>query len=182
MGSCREACSSVCGPSSSPFPYLLVHNLYPVISHLRLIKEAEEIALIRQAGQITADGIKAILSHAKPEMKEYELAAYFNFILKSRGVTEFAFPTILASGFNGTVLHYSANSGTAHDGDLVLLDLGAQYKLYNGDISFTFPVNGRFTARQKQIYDIVLRCNQAITERIQPGIAFKELNTFTVQF
>lgn len=164
------------------FPYLLVHNLYPVISHLRLIKEAEEIALVRQAGQITADGIKAILSHAKPEMKEYELEAYFNFILKSRGVTEFAFPTILASGFNGTVLHYSANSGTAHDGDLVLLDLGAQYKLYNGDISFTFPVNGRFTARQKQIYDIVLRCNQAITERIQPGIAFKELNTFTVQF
>ncbi|MFT8872893.1 MAG: aminopeptidase P family protein [Sporolactobacillus sp.] len=164
------------------YPYLTIHNLYPMISNLRVIKEPEEIELIRKAGRITAEGIRNVLRHAKAGMKEYELEAYFNFVLKSAGVTEFAFPTILASGFNGTVLHYSENTGTAEDGSLVLLDLGAQYKLYNGDISYTFPVNGTFTPRQKTIYDIVLRCNRAVTEMVRPGIAFEALNDFTIQF
>ncbi|MFX3617878.1 MAG: aminopeptidase P family protein [Sporolactobacillus sp.] len=166
----------------SLYPYLSIHNLYPVISNFRVVKEPEEIELIRQASKITADGIKYVLTHAKAGMKEYELEAYFNFVLKSAGVTEFAFPTILASGFNGTVLHYSANTGLAKDGDLVLLDLGAQYKFYNGDISYTFPVNGKFTERQKTIYDIVLRCNQELTKMVRPGVEFEALNDFTIQF
>ncbi|RYL95826.1 aminopeptidase P family protein [Sporolactobacillus sp. THM7-4] len=164
------------------YPYLSIHNLYPVISDLRVIKSEEEIERIREAGKITADGIKYILANAKPGMKEYEIEAFFNFVLKSRGVTEFAFPTILASGYNGTVLHYSANTGTAEDGSLVLLDLGAQYQYYNGDISYTFPVNGRFTERQKTIYNIVLRCNQEVTKRVKPGIPYTDLNDFTIQF
>ncbi|RYL93693.1 aminopeptidase P family protein [Sporolactobacillus sp. THM19-2] len=164
------------------YPYLTIHNLYPVLSNFRVIKSPEEIEQIRKAGQITADGIRHVLANARPGMREFELEAYFNFILKSRGVTEFAFPTILASGYNGTILHYSANTGTATDGSLVLLDLGAQYNYYNGDISYTFPVNGRFTPRQKQIYDIVLRCNRAITKKVRPGLPFKELNQFTIRF
>jgi Xaa-Pro aminopeptidase len=168
--------------ATTNYPYLSIHNLYPVLSNFRVIKSPEEVELIREAGKITADGIRNVLANAKPGMKEYQLEAYFNFILKSRGVTEFAFPTILASGYNGTVLHYSANTGTAADGDLVLLDLGAQYKYYNGDISYTFPVNGKFTKRQKTIYDIVLRCNRAITKMIKPGIPFQKLNTFTHSF
>ncbi|SFG72890.1 aminopeptidase P family protein [Sporolactobacillus nakayamae] len=164
------------------YPYLTIHNLYPVICKFRVVKSAEEIELTREAGKITADGIKHVLASAKPGMREYELEAYFNFVLKSRGCTEFAFPTILASGFNGTVLHYSANTGTAEDGSLVLLDLGAQHKYYNGDISYTFPVNGKFTPRQKTIYDIVLRCNQEITKMAKPGLAFKALNEFTIKF
>lgn len=168
--------------ASTDYPYLSIHNLYPVISNFRVVKSPEEIELIREAGKITADGIRNVLANAKPGMKEYQLEAYFNFVLKSRGVTEFAFPTILASGYNGTVLHYSANTGTAADGDLVLLDLGAQYNYYNGDISFTFPVSGKFTERQKTIYDIVLRCNRAITKMIKPGVPFQELNTFTHSF
>ncbi|MFT8319115.1 MAG: aminopeptidase P family protein [Sporolactobacillus sp.] len=166
----------------SLYPYLSIHNLYPVISNFRVVKEPEEIELIRQASKITADGIKYVLANAKAGMKEYELEAYFNFVLKSAGVTEFAFPTILASGFNGTVLHYSANTGRAKDGDLVLLDLGAQYQFYNGDISYTFPVNGKFTERQKTIYDIVLRCNQELTKMVKPGVEFEALNDFTIQF
>ncbi|WP_010631862.1 aminopeptidase P family protein [Sporolactobacillus vineae] len=168
--------------AATNYPYLSIHNLYPVLSNFRVVKSPEEIELIREAGKITADGIRNVLANAKPGMKEYQLEAYFNFVLKSRGVTEFAFPTILASGYNGTVLHYSANTGTAADGDLVLLDLGAQYKYYNGDISFTFPVSGKFTKRQKTIYDIVHRCNRAITKKIRPGIPFQELNTFTNSF
>lgn len=164
------------------YPYLSIHNLYPVISNLRVVKSPEEIDLLRKAGQITAEGIKNVLANAKPGMKEYELEAYFNFVLKSRGITEFAFPTILASGYNGTVLHYSANTGTAADGSLVLLDLGAQYQYYNGDISYTFPVNGKFTERQKTIYDIVLHCNQEVTKMVKPGVAFEELNDFTIKF
>ncbi|WP_100487159.1 aminopeptidase P family protein [Sporolactobacillus pectinivorans] len=164
------------------YPYLLIHNLYPVLSNFRVVKSPEEIELIRAAGKITAEGIKNVLSNAKAGMKEYELEAYFNFVLKSRGVTEFAFPTILASGYNGTVLHYSANTGTAADGSLVLLDLGAQYQYYNGDISYTFPVNGKFTPRQKTIYDIVLRCNEAVTKMVKPGVPFEDLNDFTIRF
>ncbi|MCQ2009677.1 aminopeptidase P family protein [Sporolactobacillus sp. STSJ-5] len=168
--------------SAVTYPYLTIHNLYPVICKFRVVKTSDEIEQTRKAGKITADGIKNVLVNAKPGMKEFELEAYFNFVLKSRGCTEFAFPTILASGFNGTVLHYSANTGTAADGDLVLLDLGAQYNYYNGDISYTFPVNGRFTPRQKIIYDIVLHCNQEITKMAKPGVAFMDLNRFTIEF
>lgn len=164
------------------FPYLNIHNLYPVISDMRVVKAPEEIERIREAGKITAEGIKHILAHARPGMKEYEIEAYFNFVLKSRGVTEFAFPTILASGYNGTVLHYSENTGTAEPGSLVLLDLGAQYKYYNGDISYTFPINGTFTERQKTIYDIVLRCNREVTKMTKPGVPFSDLNAFTIRF
>ncbi|WP_139692889.1 aminopeptidase P family protein [Sporolactobacillus terrae] len=164
------------------YPYLSIHNLYPTICKFRVIKSREEIELIREAGKITADGIKYVMANAKPGMREYELEAYFNFVLKSCGCTQFAFPTILAGGFNGTVLHYSENSSTVNDGSLVLLDLGAQYKYYNGDISYTFPVNGHFTARQKTIYDIVLRCNQEVSKMAKPGVAFQALNAFTREF
>lgn len=164
------------------YPYLSIHNLYPVISDLRVTKSNEEIALIREAGQITVEGIKNVLANAKPGMREYEIEAYFDFTLKSHGITNLAFPTILASGHNGTVLHYSDNNGTAEDGSLVLLDLGAQYRYYSGDISYTFPVNGTFTARQKTLYDIVLRCNREVTKMIKPGIPFSDLNDFTIHF
>src|SRR3712207_7367619 len=95
-------------------------------------------------------------------MMEYEIEAYFDYVLTSEGVRDKAFKTIAASGKNATVLHYSENNSKCGDNDLIMFDLGAQYEYYNGDITRTFPVNGKFTERQKEIYNVVLRANERI--------------------
>jgi len=161
------------------YPFLQIHNAYNTICDMRLIKSKEEIEYIRQAGKITSDGIKYLMKNAKPGMKEYELEAYFDFVLKSNGIKHHAFHTIAAAGKNATILHYEDNNGTAVDGDLMLLDLGAQYKLYNADISYTFPINGKFSERQKTIYNIVLKALREVTAIIKPGLPFSELQEKT---
>lgn len=158
------------------YPYLRIKNIYHEIASLRLIKSEEEIELIREAIDITDRGIKTLMKNSKVGMKEYELEAYFNFALKSDGVTDYAFPTIAACGKNATTLHYDKNNSELQDGKLVLFDLGAQYKYYNADISRTFPVNGKFTERQKQVYNVVLRAQEAVTAIARPGILFSVLN------
>ena len=158
------------------YPYLRIKNIYHEIAKLRLIKSEEEIELIREAIDITGKGIKALMNNSKVGMKEYQLEAYFDFTLKSNGVTDYAFHTIAACGGNATVLHYDQNNSELEDGKLVLFDLGAQYKYYNADISRTFPVNGKFTERQKQVYNIVLRAQEAVTKVARPGILFSVLN------
>lgn len=158
------------------YPYLIIKNVYHEVASLRLIKSEEEIELIKEAIDITDRGIKALMKNSKAGMKEYELEAYFDFELKSNGVTDHAFHTIAACGKNATVLHYNENNSELEDGKLVLFDLGAQYKYYNADISRTFPVNGKFTERQKQVYNVVLRAEEAVTAIARPGIMFSVLN------
>ena len=112
-------------------------------------------------------------------MKEYEIEAYFNYILKKNGVKDFAFPTIAATGKNATILHYVDNNTKTKDGELMLLDLGAQYKYYNGDISRTFPINGKFSERQKEVYNIVLEANETVMKAVKPGVTTGELQDIT---
>ncbi|NEZ47533.1 aminopeptidase P family protein [Clostridium niameyense] len=161
------------------YPYLNIKNIYNKICKLRTIKTNEEIKLIKTAIDITKDGIYNMMKNIKPGMMEYEVEAYFDFILKKNGVKDFAFPSILASGENATVLHYDNNNCKTKNGDLLLCDLGAQYKYYNGDISRTFPVSGRFTERQKDIYKVVLEANNVISENAKPGVSFSELENVT---
>ncbi|MGG1401217.1 aminopeptidase P family protein [Bacillus salipaludis] len=161
------------------YPYLQIKNVYPDICELRVYKTPEEIAEIKKAIEITNKGIKKIMSHSKAGMKEYQLEAYFDFTLKSEGVRDYAFPTIVASGKNGTILHYEKNNATVEDGSLVLLDLGAQYHYYNGDISYTFPANGKFTEKQKTFYNIVLKALRETTALIKPGVPHAKLNEHT---
>ena len=158
------------------YPYLSIKNIYHEISNLRMIKSGEEIELIREAIDITDKGIRTLMKNANSGMREYELEAYFDFTLKSSGVTDYAFRTIAASGKNATILHYDQNNSELEDGKLILFDLGAQYKYYNADISRTFPVNGKFTERQKQVYNVVLRAQEAVTAIARPGILFSVLN------
>ncbi|MBK5242863.1 aminopeptidase P family protein [Clostridium sp.] len=158
------------------YPYIKVKNIYHEMASLRIIKSEEEIWLIRKAIDITDRGIKELLKNAKGGMKEYELEAHFDFKLKTSGVTDFAFKTIAASGKNATTLHYDKNNSELQDGKLILFDLGAQYKYYNADISRTFPINGKFTDRQKQVYNVVLRAQEAVTKVARPGILFSVLN------
>ena len=153
-----------------------IKNAYRLIGELRLIKTEEEVNRIRKAISITIDGVKELMRNSKTGIKEYELEAYFDFVCKKNGVKDFAFKTIAASGKNATILHYVTNDSEIKDGDLILFDLGAQYKYYNGDISRTFPVNGKFTERQKDVYNAVLRVNEKVIKEMKPGVSFLELN------
>jgi Xaa-Pro aminopeptidase len=161
------------------YPFLQMKNVYPEICEQRVYKTREEIELIKKAIDITYQGIKNVMSHAKSATKEYQLEAYFDFTLRSEGVKEYAFPTICASGQNGTILHYDKNNATIEEESLVLLDLGAQYNYYNADISYTFPVNGKFTEKQKTYYNIVLKALRETTELIKPGVPYAKLNEHT---
>lgn len=153
-----------------------INNIYNDIAELRQIKSSEEIEEMKKAIHITNKGVELLMTQCKPGMKEYELEAYFDFYLKQNGVKDFAFNTIAASGVNATVLHYVDNNSEMRDGDLILFDLGAQVNYYNADISRTFPVSGKFTERQKTVYESVLKVNKDIISMIKPGITFKELN------
>ncbi|MEH7355633.1 aminopeptidase P family protein [Neobacillus drentensis] len=161
------------------YPFLKIKNVYPDICELRVYKTPEEIEEMKKAIAITFEGIKNLMGQAKAGMKEYQLEAYFDFILKSEGVKQYAFNTIVASGKNGTVLHYEKNDAIVEEGSLVLLDLGAQYNYYNADISYTFPVNGKFTEKQKTFYNIVLKALRETTELIKPGVPYAKLNEHT---
>lgn len=179
----RDAWNSTCTEAEltaksiiEKYPYTKIKNIYHEICELRTIKSEEEIEEIKKALEITGKGIESILKNAKPGMMEYEIEAYFDFTLKTNGIKDYAFKTIAASGKNATILHYASNNSQTKAGDLMLLDLGAQWNYYNGDISRTFPVNGKFTERQKLIYNIVLKAQAETIKIIKPGIPFKELN------
>ncbi len=158
------------------YAYLDVKNVHERISNLRVIKSKCEVENLKNAIEITNEAILNVLKNAKPGMMEYELEAYFDFILKSKGVKDFAFKTILASGKNAATLHYSKNNSKVKAGDLILMDLGAQFEYYNADISRTFPISGRFTGRQRKIYEVVLKAQMAVEETAKPGVLFKKLN------
>ena len=165
--------------TSEKYPQLKVKNIYHHICSLRLIKTDEEVAEIKKAINITNEGIKSLMNNAKPGMMEYEIEANFDYVLKSSGVTDYAFHTIAASGVNATVLHYNENNSRTQDEDLILFDLGAQWNYYNADITRTFPLNGRFTERQKEIYNIVLKAMEDTRAVIKPGVPFIKLNEAT---
>lgn len=158
------------------YPQIMVKNIYDNIVDMRMVKSTEEINNIKKAIDITYDGIKNMMRNAKPGMMEYELEAYFDFSLKSHGVRQYAFNTIAASGKNGTILHYDDNNCKTEENDLILFDLGAQYEYYCADITRTFPVSGKFTKRQREVYDVVLKALTEIPKAMKPGIKFSELN------
>ncbi|MGL4656264.1 MAG: aminopeptidase P family protein [Sarcina sp.] len=158
------------------YPQINIKNVFNFVSELRLRKSKEELDEMRKAVSITKDGVELLMKNSKVGMKEYELEAYFDFCLKQNGVKDFAFKTIAASGKNASILHYHENNSEMKDGDLILFDLGAQWNYYNADVSRTFPVNGKFTERQKEIYQAVLDVNIAIIDMMKPGITMKEVN------
>ncbi len=158
------------------YPQVKVKNIYNEISALRVFKAPEEIGKIRKAIEITGKGIMNLMKNAKAGMKENQLEAYFDFTLKSEGVKDFAFTTICAAGHNATVLHYVENNQEVRENDMVLLDLGAQFEYYSGDISRTFPVSGKFTDRQRVFYDLVLKAHDEVIKMLKPGVPYARIN------
>ena len=162
----------------SKYPFLQIKNAYPFITAQRLIKSEDEINDMRTAIAKTKSGIEALMKNSKPGMMEYQLEAHYDFAIKQLGVKKPAFQTIAAGGANATVLHYHDNDQPLNDGELVLFDLGAQWNNYCADISRTFPVNGKFSPRQKEVYEAVLEVQVACIEKIRPGLEMAELNLF----
>lgn len=158
------------------YPQVRVNNIYSKIGELRLRKSDEEVEKIKKAIEITKSGIERLMTEARIGMKEYELEAYFDFNCKLKEATDLAFTTIAAAGKNATTLHYIDNNAELKDNDLILFDLGAEYNCYNADISRTFPVNGKFTVRQKEVYNSVLKVNEEIIKSIKPGMRYKDIN------
>lgn len=158
----------------SCYPYLHVYNTFKDMALMRQVKSKEEIALHRRACEITTEGVKNILTHLHPGMTEYEIEAHFDFTLKSNHARH-AFATIAASGKNACVLHYVANDRVMQDGDMILFDLGAEWGNYASDVSRTFPVNGKFTEQQKQLYNVVLKGLEAAIAKTKPGQPKNEL-------
>ncbi len=153
-----------------------VKNLHPIIAEMRMQKDGDEIARIREAVRVTDEGLKRVLKKLEPEKKEYQAQADFEYTIKYLGAEGPSFATIAGSGMNGTMLHYETNQETCKDGDLLLLDLGAKWQGYCSDITRTYPVNGTYTDRQKQVYNIVLKANRAVAKAAKPGMTLGELN------
>lgn len=158
------------------FPALHIENLYPIIGTARMQKDEDEVAKIRKAILMTKNGLEAVMKHLRPNLYEYQVQAVYEYAIKYQGSIKPSFPTIAGAGYNGTMLHYGTNRDLCHDGDLILLDLGAMYEGYCSDITRTYPVNGHFTERQKQIYDIVLQANEAVRKAARPGLTTIDLN------
>ena len=160
------------------YPQVIIKNISSKIIPLRMIKSKEEIEEMQKAIDITIEGVETLMKNAREGLKEYELEAYFDFTCKTKGAKDLAFRTIAAAGKNAATLHYVENNSEMKSKDLILFDLGAQWNYYNGDITRTFPVGGKFSPRQKEIYEAVLRVNKAVIKKIKPGIVYKELNTW----
>jgi Xaa-Pro aminopeptidase len=146
----------------------------PILQGLRGVKEPEEIALMQRACDITEKGFRRLLHFVKPGVWEYEVEAELlhEFIRnRSRG---FAYTPIIASGNNANVLHYVENNRQCKDGDLLLLDTAAEYANYSSDLTRTIPVNGRFTKRQREVYEAVLRVKKEATKMLVPGTDWAE--------
>ena len=151
------------------FPLHEILRSNPILQHLRSVKEPEEIALMQKACDITEKGIRRLLNFIKPDVWEYEIEAeLIHEFIKNRS-KGFAYTPIIASGNNANVLHYIANNMQCKEGDLILLDVGAEYANYSSDLTRTIPVNGKFTERQKQIYNAVLDMKNFATSLLVPG-------------
>ena len=159
-----------------------VRNLRPVVDSMRLVKDADEIARMRNAIDISAAGHIAAMQVARPGMWEYEIEAAVEAAFRRNGADRVGYPSIVGSGPNSTTLHYDVNRRQTKDGDLVVLDAGAEWGQYTADVTRTFPVNGKFTPRQKAIYDLVLATQQAAFDSTRPGATVAQLDRIAREY
>ena len=153
-----------------------LEEIAPIMHELRYVKSAIEIALMQNACDITEKGLRRILPFIKPGVMEYEIEAeLIHEFLRNRS-TGFAYQPIIGSGIDSCVLHYIENNKACKDGGILLMDFGAEYANYASDLTRTVPVNGRFTGRQKSVYNSVLHVMKEATNMLVPGIIFKDYN------
>lgn len=156
------------------YPLHEYHRVAKITRELRQIKSSEETELIQKAANISVESFIRVLRAAKPGIMEYELEAELVYNLTKMGATRHAFKPIIASGANACALHYITNDDICKDGQMVLMDFGVCYANYNSDTTRCFPVNGKFSERQKEVYSSVLHCLNEGSKLLKPGVVHAE--------
>jgi Xaa-Pro aminopeptidase len=145
------------------------------LAALRQVKDADEIARLRRAIDITAEAQREAMKSARPGMWEYELEAIIEYTFRRRGAERVGFPTIVGTGINATTLHYDKGRRQSQAGDLVVMDVGAEFGYYSADVTRTIPISGTFTPRQRALYNLVLGSQQAAIDSVRPGMTIMRL-------
>lgn len=156
------------------YPLHRYARLAPIMHRLRSVKSKRELELMQRAADITEKAFRRVLKFVKPGVREYEIEAEYMHEFLRHGSRGFAYEPIIASGANACVLHYIRNDQVCRDGDVLLLDVGAEYANYNADLTRTIPVNGRFSPRQKEVYNAVLRVQREAISMLGPGVQYYE--------
>src|SRR5438093_3933519 len=152
-----------------------------IIHEMRVFKSNDEIEIMQRAADIAAEAHVEAMKAVRPGMKEYEVEALIESVFRRHGAAGPSYTSIIGSGANATILHYIDNTGTLSDGDLLLIDAGAEYKGYASDITRTFPINGKFTQPQRDIYDLVLRTQMSCIDMVRPGVRLEDLKTNSIE-
>ena len=152
-----------------------------IVHEMRVLKSAEEIELMQISADIAAEAHVEAMKSVRHGMKEYQVEALLEQIFRQKGASGPAYSSIVGAGANATVLHYINNDGELHDGDLLLIDAGAEYKGYASDITRTFPVNGKFSKAQREIYELVLKAQTDCVEMVRPGVTHEELKQHSIE-
>ena len=152
-----------------------------LIHEMRLVKSADEIKLMRRSADIAAEAHREAMRAARPGMKEYEIDALIEYLFRRNGSAAPAYNSIVGSGANATILHYVDNDAELKDGDLLLIDAGAEYEGFASDITRTFPVSGKFTDAQRDIYQLVLDCQEECIRMVRPGVTLDEMHGRSVE-
>jgi len=152
----------------------------PLLHEMRLIKDQDELRLMRHAARISVNAHTAAMRAVRPGQREYQLQAELEYIFAQHHAVP-AYESIVGAGGNGCILHYRANAAALADGDLVLIDAGCEYQGYAADITRTFPVNGRFTPEQRALHDLVLSAHSAALDKARPGLPFAAMHQAAVE-
>ena len=152
-----------------------------LLNELRLLKDPTEAKLMRQSAKFTAEAHALAMAVVRPGMPEYQLEALIAYHFRKNGATSVAYNSIVGGGENATILHYTENENILKDGDLVLIDAGGEFNYYAADITRTFPVNGKFSSKQRDVYEVVLAAEKAAIESCQPGLRFSDVHDKAVR-
>jgi Xaa-Pro aminopeptidase len=152
-----------------------------ILHEMRVLKSPEEIEIMQRAADIAAEAHVEAMQNVRAGMMEYEVEAMLEAYFRKHGASGSSYTSIVGSGGNATVLHYIDNKDPLHDGDLLLVDAGAEYKGYASDITRTFPINGKFTDAQRDIYDLVLKCQKSCVDMVRPGVRLEDLKTHSIE-
>lgn len=166
-------------PIRNTYSNIIIESINSILSPIRSVKTPWEIEQMQKAIDTTGFGITKVMKKAKAGMKEFELEAKLFYMLQKNGVHNWGFAPIIAAGINATTLHYKQNNCIIEADDVVLMDVGGSYNNYSADITRCFPISGKFSPRQKEVYAAVLNVQKLVIEAIKPGVGLKQLNEIT---
>ena len=158
-----------------------IHDSHEVLGEMRIYKSPEEVDRMRRAAVISAKAHTEVMSRIRPGLYEYQIEGLIDFIFRNEGADRPGYNSIIAGGFNATILHYVENNRRLNDGDLLLVDAGAEIEYYGADITRTFAVNGKMTREQRELYDITLRIQKECVKMARPGTTLAAIHQFAVE-